>query len=113
MNRACLWYGLLVVEIKLLEISFGGCRVNLSIFTLVLALFRNALEGLDRDGRSRRVANEFVNVACVSTQVSPRNHLLRTDSALNTEMESFVEEESLLVSFGGKRINLSVFVLVG
>ena len=109
MERAGGRDGWFVVELKLSQIVFGGSRVRLAILALVLALLGNSVKLLDVRGRDAGVANKFVYVAVVSAKVTPSNNLLRALANLYSQMKGFVEQESLLVTFGGKGVDLSVF----
>ena len=105
-------YGLFVVEVELFEIGLGGSSMRLSVFSLVLALFGDALECLDRLRGNGVIADEFVDVTRISAQVSPSEDLFAAFPALNAEMKGLVKKEGLFVTFCSKGGYLGVFTLL-
>lgn len=101
--------GLLLGELKLLEVLFRGRRVRLAVLSLVLALLRRAKEALHLGRCDDAVAHKLVQVAAVSAQVFPGEHrLVAALPDLNAEAQSLVEQKRLFVTFAHECVNLGV-----
>ena len=114
MCRARAWYRLFALESEFGEILLGSCIVIFAVLSFVLTVNGSYLELLDLGVVDRVVANEFVKVASVPTQVSPGQDFLSTFSNLGSEMQAFVKQKCLLVTFssqGSKFWIFTVFVL--
>jgi hypothetical protein len=103
-----------LVELELLKVLFRGCGMRFPVFTLVLALSRDALELFNLRWRGVGVADEFVDVASVTAQIPPSQDPLAAFPILDAKVEGLVEQECFLVTFPSEdiRVRLSVFTLL-
>jgi hypothetical protein len=97
---------------KLGKILLGSCIEILAVFSFVLAMNGSYLELLDLGVVDRVVANEFVQIASVPTQVSPGKDLFSTFSNLGSEMQAFVKQECLLVALSSQGSKFWIFTVL-
>jgi hypothetical protein len=75
-----------LIEGELSKICFRRSLVVLAMFSFVLAIDRSCLKLLYLSGIDRVVANEFIEVAGIPTQISPSQDLLSAFSNFGSEM---------------------------
>lgn len=105
------WDRVFFFKLELLQIVGRSGGVRLSILALVLALLCYSHELLDLGRGNRGIADKLVDVTSITAQILPSEDFIAVLPDFDSEVEGFVEQESLLVSLGSKSVDFGVVTL--